>query len=175
MTDPRFPHDLPRFPPHTVAFLAHIRSGRFDKKADARIMGFLGENMPADLKAIIHTWAHMPGSRYVDLGEWRLESQALAGVESSLEGIEWETPSDAIDPTHAVRIGDNGRFPLLAKWSDGAKACSFVGADAEYGKVHFLGDLKALIVDPVEAHRDRYGDDKPLPGELAKILALLPG
>lgn len=169
---PAFPHDSATFPTHTRALLAHLRRGRFDDEADPKIARFVQDDMPADLKALLHTWAHMPGARYVELGEWRLDGARLAPATNAVDGMEYGDPDDAIDTDHAVCVGDNGRFPLVAKWSATATACSLVGVDAEYGKVHYLGKLKDLVADAIQAHHDRRGEDAPIPGDLGQIAAL---
>ena len=56
------PYDQPDFSPYTKALLQLIRGERMILGADEETLAYLKEDMPPDLKALLHTWAHKPGS-----------------------------------------------------------------------------------------------------------------
>jgi hypothetical protein len=163
-----YPYDQEDFAPQTKALLALIRKGANLEEADGKVLAFLKDDMPADLKALLHSWALKRGS-YLEIGKWRLERRALGRAENALDGMEYDDPDDAIDPERAVVVGSNGRFPLLATWSAGGKVTWFKGVDAEYGKVHSVGKIKDLIEDAVA---DLEAEGKPIEDDLAALVEL---
>lgn len=107
------PYDEPGFSPAHAAFLASLRAGRrFRVAGTPEVLGAIRDDMPADLKALLHTWAHRP-SQLVAVGGWWLVPAALSADHAAAPA--------GLDPARVCFLGDDcGDGRLLATWSDPA-------------------------------------------------------
>jgi len=130
-------------------------------------MALISDDMPADLKALLHTFAHTARSNYLELGVWDVASRSLG------EAKPWAGHGEDInefDLARAVQIGSSpGGIPLLATWTDGATEMTIYEFDAEYDELTDLGNLAALI----QTAEERLGEHgEPLTDDLRQLLNL---
>jgi len=106
------PHDRASFSPRFQSLLAELRGGgRFRVEPLAPIATAIRADMPDDLKALLHTWAHLP-SAMIPMGGWWLMGSRLAGAP-------WWTERDPPDPGRVCFLADDsGELRLFAAWTD---------------------------------------------------------
>jgi hypothetical protein len=125
-----FPYDRDDFGPYTAALLARLRRGEFIIEPNAGVLGHIRFDMPAELKALLHTWAHKPASSWLNLGYWQIQRRSL--VELPLGGA--ELPA-GLEPGRMLPIGE-GYYNevLLVGWTaDGATPVCSYGREVSVG------------------------------------------
>ena len=159
-------YDRPDFGKFMRALLARIRGDGLAGPADKKTLALLEESMPSDLKALLHSWAHLPGSSWVQLGKWEIEKRALGSGADAVEGMDQSDFAAA----QSVVVGQGyGDQTLVATWGKKSKLTTLYAVDREYGKIRYIGSFDDLIKDTLEELEDE-GED---PGEdLQKIVAL---
>jgi hypothetical protein len=118
-----FPYDSDDFGPYTSALLARLRQGEFIIEPCASVLRHIRSDMPAELKALLHTWAHKPASSWLDLGYWQIQRRSL--VELPIAGA--ELPADLV-PGRMLPIGEGyNNEVLLVGWTaeGAAPICSY--------------------------------------------------
>jgi hypothetical protein len=118
-----FPYDRGDFGPCTAALLARLRQGEFIIEPNADVVRHIRTDMPAELKALLHTWAHKPASSWLDLGYWQIQRRSLV----DLPLADAHLPS-GLEPGRLLPIGEGYHNEvLLAGWTpDGAAPiCSY--------------------------------------------------
>jgi hypothetical protein len=79
-------------------------------------------DMPAAVKALLHTWAHKPASNSMRVGIWQVERRSLrSGVPADSRRPE------GVEPQRAIRIGVNelGEW-LVVTWTTAGAAQAFL-------------------------------------------------
>ena len=170
MTDDLDPHDADDFPAFTRALLAFMRQGP-RRKPDPRVVQLIDESMPADLRALLHTFASARG--IAQIGEWRLDAKGLpaaVGLDpyftDRIEGLD-----DELDPARTLTIG-NGRTSLVATWSPRWPQAYLYELDPEYGTFKSQGTFDSLVEDTIANFRFAQGDGARLPDDVREIQRL---
>ncbi|MBE7451582.1 MAG: hypothetical protein HS111_22615 [Kofleriaceae bacterium] len=156
-----YPHDA-GLDADTLALLAGFRSGAPAAAPDAEMLGHLRDDMPADLKAWLHTYALHGG--LVSIGDAWFEAGNVQPLRHVVEAFEPDDDSlahegvDGLDLDAAMVMGNtaDGEVFFAAAWRPGderltlVKFCCAGYADDGY---HALGSLVAglrRIADKVE-------------------------
>ena len=111
------PYDEGGLGPRTTAFLARLRDGGYLAAADPVVLTHLCPDMPAAVKALLHTWAHKPASSWLRVGVWEVQRRSLyTGLPAAMplpEGVEAE---------RAICVGVNelGEWLMITWTADGS-------------------------------------------------------
>jgi len=160
-----FPYDRADFPAYVKAFFSVMRRGEFLVEPRAGILAYLRPDMPADLKALLHTWAHKP-SGWLNFGYWELDTRLLFDPASSPDQF-GELQLD-FTPAGALAIGQSYyQVMLLATWQAGDERMRLWAYDDEYQRAEplnsfdeFLQDLEYALSDLPEDDEDDDEDDE---------------
>jgi len=111
------PYDEDGLDPRTTAFLARLRDGGYLAAADPDVLAHLRPDMPAAMKALLHTWAHKPASNWMRVGVWRVERRSLH------TGLPAGVPlPDGVEPERTICVGVNelGEWLMITWAPDGS-------------------------------------------------------
>lgn len=166
-----YPYDQPNFSPVVADALACLRIGKPWTPVRA-ISQHIRDDMPADLQALLHTFACHGG--LIDLGAWVIEARALDVDPFEVVGAAQLPASelDDFDPNYAICLGHDvrGKRPLFAIFAPPKNERMRLAAiDAEeHTTIHF-GNFDALIRRVAQEHEKVFGADARVPGLLTRL------
>lgn len=144
-----------------------VRDRSFNLDAEKKVLEFIRDDMPSDLKALLHTWAHKPASSWIQLNRFEIESRALCAGEDILAGT---NIGDELEPGRAICIGTfSSSLPLMATWHEGSKAMWLVSIDSEYGKINHVGTIDDLAKEEIQLIKDEGRKLRDLDDDLPRL------
>ncbi|KAB2887451.1 MAG: hypothetical protein F9K40_21400 [Kofleriaceae bacterium] len=171
-----YPYDA-GLEPDTLALLAAFRGGSASAEPDERMAALSRDDMPADLKAWLHTYAHHGG--LVSIGDVWFEAdnaQLLRNVVEAFGPDDADLEHDGVDGLdleRAVVMGNtaDGEVFFAAAWKPGdarltmVKFCCAGYKDDGY---HALGSFFAALQGIAEKVEDLEDIDEPVRTVLAR-------
>ena len=166
MAPPGWPHDPPGgFPGLLGGALAILRrGGYFHRRHNTRIIALIADDMPSDLKALLHTFALKRVSNCLGLGAWEVAARCLR------PGVGWSRYGGLgdVDLARLLQVGGTpDGNPLLATWAPGTEHMHLLELNYEFASLEELGSLPAVI----HAAVDRLAEaGEPLTEDLEELL-----
>ncbi len=160
-----FPYDQQDFDPFTQALLALFRRNRLltEPNEDLLAMIELLEDMPADMKALLHTWAYLHASAFADFGQWTLQPKSVEFLDRALDAYSKPIEPDQLDRDRAIAIGAHGMgHPLVATWAPGDRQMRLVCIEFSDAYVEQLGSVEDLVK---KAQEEEWEDSECAPDE----------
>lgn len=170
-----YPHDA-GLDADTLTLLAGFRGGNASAQPDPQISALFADDMPADLKAWLHTYAHHGG--LVSVGDIWFEAGNAQLLKSVVEAFEPDDSElahegiDGLDLDRAVVMANtaDGEVFFAAAWKPGDARLTMVKfCCAGYGDdgYHALGRLVDALRDLADNVEDPEDIDEPLRALLA--------